>query len=192
MGRSAQSWANVMARTKAEWERSVSINFSVKYLITEASIFTLIDLPGKREYIKNSYRGLSQADVVILVIPAPEQEFQASFSLDGIKEHAVLAFTQGARQMICVVNKMDNIDAPTNYLFKNKHYEDVKDFSEKRFNDIKDKMHIFLKKVGYKPENIPFIPVSAIWGDNLIEKSIKAKWYQGPTLLEAMENLKEP
>ena len=94
--------------------------------------------------------------------------------------------------MICVVNKMDNIDDLNNNLYKNKHYEDVKDFSEKRFNDIKDKMHIFLKKVGYKPGNIPFIPVSAIWGDNLIEKSIKAKWYQGPTLLEAMENLKEP
>ena len=93
--------------------------------------------------------------------------------------------------MICVVNKMD-IDDINVFGYTNKHYEDVKDFSEKRFNDIKDKMHIFLKKVGYKPGNIPFIPVSAIWGDNLIEKSIKAKWYQGPTLLEAMENLKEP
>ena len=131
MGRSSQSWANVMARTKAEWEQSVSINFSVKYLITEASIFTLIDLPGKREYIKNSYRGLSQADVVILVIPAPEQELQASFSLDGIKEHAVLAFTQGARQMICVVNKMD-IDDINVFGYTNKHYEDIKDFTEKQ------------------------------------------------------------
>ena len=43
-------------------------------------------------------------------------------------------------------------------------------------------MYLFLRKVGYKPENIPFIPTSAIWGDNLTDKSMKTKWYKGPTL----------
>ena len=50
----------------------------------------------------------------------------------------------------------------------------------------------FLKLVGYKPENIPFIPVSAYYGLNITKKSDKLDWYNGPTLLEAMENLREP
>jgi elongation factor 1-alpha len=76
-----------------------------------------------------------------------------------------LAFTLGVKQMIVAVNKMD---------------EKSCNYSEARFNEIKEEVSKFLGKVGYKAETIPFIPISGWNGDNLIEKSDNMKWYKGP------------
>jgi len=122
--------------------------------------------------------GTSQADAAILMIASPEGEFEAGISKDGqTREHILLAYTLGVRAMIICVNKMN--DKTVN-------------FSEDRFNEIQREMCDYLKKVGYQPEKIPFIPLSGWRGDNLIEKSDSLKWYKGPTLLEALDNLIPP
>jgi elongation factor 1-alpha len=79
--------------------------------------------------------------------------------------------------MIVLINKMD--DKSVNW-------------SESRYNEIKNEVSQFLKKIGYKPEEIPFVPISGWLGDNMLEKSTNLGWYKGPTLLEALDAIKEP
>uniref|UniRef100_A0A7N0TCF4 Elongation factor 1-alpha n=1 Tax=Kalanchoe fedtschenkoi TaxID=63787 RepID=A0A7N0TCF4_KALFE len=88
------------------------------------------------------------------------------------REHALLAFTLGVRQMICRCNKMD---ATTPKYSKARYDETVKEVSS------------YLKKVGYNPDKIPFVPISGFEGDNMIERSTNLDWYKGPTLLEALD-----
>jgi elongation factor 1-alpha len=89
----------------------------------------------------------------------------------------LLAFTLGVKQMIVCINKMD--DKSTNW-------------SEDRYNEIKDEVSKYLKKTGYKVEEIPFIPISGWCGDNMLERSENMKWYKGPILMEALDSIKPP
>jgi elongation factor 1-alpha len=79
--------------------------------------------------------------------------------------------------MIVLVNKMD---------------EKSVDFSEARFNEIKDEVSNFIKKIGYNPEKVPFVPISGWNGDNMLEKSPNMGWWKGPTLIEALDAVIEP
>jgi elongation factor 1-alpha len=122
--------------------------------------------------------GTSQADVAILVIASGKGEFEAGISENGqTREHALLAYTLGVKQMIVLINKMD--DKSTNW-------------SQARYDEIQKELSSYLAKVGYKPETIPFIPISGWLGDNMLEKSANLPWYKGPTLVEALDALKEP
>merc|ERR1712113_560507 len=93
------------------------------------------------------------------------------------REHALLAQTMGVKQMVVAINKMD--DTSVNY-------------SQARYDEIKNELTIYLKKVGYNVANIPFIPISGWVGDNMIEQSENMSWYSGPTLLQALDNLRPP
>ncbi len=105
-------------------------------------------------------------------------EFEAGIAKNGqTREHALLAFTLGVKQMIVLVNKMD--DKSVNW-------------SEARYNEIKNEVSNFLKKIGYNPEKIPFVPISGWLGDNMLEKSSNLPWYKGPTLLEALDSVEPP
>jgi len=122
--------------------------------------------------------GTSQADVAVLVIASGTGEFEAGIAKNGqTREHALLAYTLGVKQMIVVVNKMD--DKSVNW-------------SEARFNEIKNETSNFVKKIGYNPETIPFVPISGWLGDNMLEKSTNLTWYKGPTLLEALDSITPP
>lgn len=122
--------------------------------------------------------GTSQADVAVMVVDATQGGFEAGISREGqTREHALLAFTLGVKQMIVAVNKMD--DKTVNY-------------SEKRYGDIKGEVASYLKKVGYKPAKVTFVPISGWVGDNITEKSDNMKWYSGPTLLDALDNVTPP
>jgi elongation factor 1-alpha len=122
--------------------------------------------------------GTSQADVAILMIATPQGEFEAGISKDGqTREHALLAFTLGVRQMIVCTNKMD---------------EKTVEWSQERYEEIKKELSSYLKKVGFNPDKIPFIPISGFNGDNMIERSTNTKWYSGPILLEALDNIIPP
>jgi len=122
--------------------------------------------------------GTSQADCAILVIASGTGEFEAGISKNGqTREHALFAYTLGVKQMIVLVNKMD--DKSVNW-------------SEARFNEIKNEVSNFLKKIGYNPEKIPFVPISGWLGDNMLEKSTNLTWYKGPTLIEALDGITEP
>jgi len=122
--------------------------------------------------------GTSQADCAVLVVASGQGEFEAGISKNGqTREHALLAYTLGVKQMIVVVNKMD--DKSVNW-------------SEARYNEIKNEVSNFIKKIGYNPEKIPFVPISGWLGDNMLEKSTNLPWYKGPTLIQALDELQEP
>ena len=165
-------------KLKAERERGITIDIALWKFETSKFYFTIIDAPGHRDFIKNMITGTSQADVAVLVIASPTGEFEAGISKNGqTREHALLAFTLGVKQMIVACNKMDATTP--------KYHKD-------RFEEIKGEVQNYLKKVGYKPAVIPFVPVSGWEGDNLLESGSNMPWYKGPTLLEALDNIKPP
>jgi elongation factor 1-alpha len=122
--------------------------------------------------------GTSQADAAILVIASGQGEFEAGISKEGqTREHALLAFTLGVKQMVVAVNKMDA--------------ESV-NYSQDRFEEIKKEVSTYLKKVGYAIDKVQFVPISGWNGDNMLEKSDKMTWYKGPALLDALDLLEAP
>jgi elongation factor 1-alpha len=177
-GKASFKYAWVLDKLKAERERGITIDIALWKFQSESRIFTIIDAPGHRDFIKNMITGTSQADAAVLMIASDVGGFEAGFSKDGqTREHALLAQTMGVKQMIVAINKMD--DKSVNY-------------SEKRYKEIKDELTTYLKKVGYNPAKIEFIPISGWEGDNMIEKSDRMPWYKGPFLLEALDNLNPP
>jgi len=177
-GKASFKYAWVLDKLKAERERGITIDIALWKFQSETRIFTIIDAPGHRDFIKNMITGTSQADAAVLMIASGEGEFEAGFSKDGqTREHALLAQTMGVRQMIVAINKMD--DKSVNY-------------SEKRYKEIKDELVTYLKKVGYNPAKIEFIPISGWVGDNMIAQSDNMPWYKGPYLLQALDNLNPP
>ena len=178
MGKASFKYAWVMDKLKSERERGITIDISLWQFETPKYHFTIIDAPGHRDFIKNMITGTSQADLAVLMISSQAGEFEAGISKEGqTKEHALLAFTLGVRQMIVGINKMDH---PTTM------------WGQTRYDDIKREASEFLKKTGYNPDKIEFIPFSGWTGDNLIEKSDKMAWYKGPTLLEAIDKMTPP
>jgi elongation factor 1-alpha len=122
--------------------------------------------------------GTSQADAAILVIASAVGEFEAGISKDGqTREHGLLAFTLGVKQVVVACNKMD---------------EKTVAYGEARYTEITKEVGSYLKKVGYNPEKIRFVPISGWNGDNMIEKSDNMPWFKGPTLLEALDMLDQP
>jgi elongation factor 1-alpha len=177
-GRGSFKYAWVMDKLKSERDRGITIDISLWQFETQKYHFTIIDAPGHRDFIKNMITGTSQADCALLMIASPSGEFEAGISKEGqTREHALLAYTLGVKQMIVCCNKID---------------EQTVNYSEERYNEIKKEISDFIKKVGYKPENVPFIPISGWEGDNLIEKSTKTSWYKGPTLIQALDQIEPP
>jgi elongation factor 1-alpha len=134
--------------------------------------------------------GTSQADCAVLIVAAGNGEFEAGISANGqTREHALLAFTLGVKQLIVGVNKMDSTEPP---------------YSEARFNEIKTEVSTYIKKIGYNPDTVAFVPISGWHGDNMIEASDKLPWYKGweitrkdgnakgKTLLEALDAIIPP
>ena len=127
-----------------------------------------------------------------MIVAAPTGEFEAGISKEGqTREHALLAYTMGVKQLIVVVNKMDAT---------------VPAFSEARFNEIQIELSSYLKKLGYRSEAVAFVPFSSFIGENLLEASGKMRWYKGwsvqhqgnhnhvtgTTLLEALDAISPP
>jgi elongation factor 1-alpha len=178
MGKASFKYAWVLDKLKAERERGITIDIALWKFESPKSVFTIIDAPGHRDFIKNMITGTSQADAAILVIASGVGEFEAGISKDGqTREHALLAFTLGVKQMIVATNKMD--DKSVNY-------------SQERYEEIKKEVGSYLKKVGYNVEKVQFVPISGWNGDNMIEKSDNMPWYKGPTLLESLDGLEQP
>lgn len=176
MGKGSFAYAWVLDKLKAERARGITINIALNKFDTTKYKCTIIDAPGHRDFIKNMITGTSQADVAILMISAAPGEFEAGISAEGqTREHALLAFTLGIRQVIVTINKMDNKNV---------------EFGEGRYKDIVKEATNFLKKTGYKPENVTFVPISGLSGENLTKKSEKMPWYKGPCLIEAIDSVK--
>jgi len=178
MGKGSFKYAWVLDKLKAERERGITIDIALWKFETPKYYITIIDAPGHRDFIKNMITGTSQADCAVLVIASPSGEFEAGISKNGqTREHALLAFTLGVKQMIVAVNKMD---------------EKTVNYSEARFEEIKKETAAYIKKVGYNPDKVNFVPISGWNGDNMLERSPHMPWYKGPILIEALDLVQEP
>jgi len=178
MGKSSFKYAWVLDKLKAERERGITIDIALWKFETTKYYVTIIDAPGHRDFIKNMITGTSQADCAVLVIDSTTGGFETGISKDGqTREHALLAYTLGVKQMIVAVNKMDD--------------KTVK-YSKDRYEEIKNEVSAYLKKVGYDPKKVPFVPVSGWVGDNMMEPSPNMPWWKGGTLLEALDNITPP
>jgi len=171
IGKGSFEFAWVMDSLKEERQRGVTIDIAHKKFQTDKHYFTIIDAPGHKDFVKNMITGASQADAAILVVAAPDGVMPQT------KEHAFLAKTLGISQFILAINKMDATKP---------------EYSEQRYNEVKEDLIKLLKPIGYKVDSIPFIPISAFNGDNIIKKSDKTPWYKGPTVLEAMNAFVAP
>jgi elongation factor 1-alpha len=178
MGKGTFKYAWVLDKLKAERERGITIDIALWKYESAKSVYTIIDAPAHRDFIKNMITGTSQADAAILIIASGTGEFESGFSKEGqTKEHALLAFTMGVKQMIVAVNKMDD--------------PSVK-YAKSRYDEIKSEVSSYLKGIGYNVDKIQFIPISGWHGDNMISKSENMDWYKGPYLLQALDQLNPP
>lgn len=169
IGKGSFEFAWVMDTLKEERERGLTIDVSHQRFETNKYYFTIVDCPGHRDFVKNMITGASQADAAILVVDAR----------DGVqaqtKEHIFLSRTIGINQLIVAINKMDRVN-----------------YEEKRFNEVKKDVSSLLKIIGFKIDKIPFVPISAFYGENIIKKSEKLPWYNGPTLIDTINTLEVP
>jgi len=192
MGKGSFKYAWVLDKLKAERERGITIDIALWKFQTEKFYVTIIDAPGHRDFIKNMITGTSQADCAVLVVAAGTGEFEAGISKDGqTREHALLAYTLGVKQLIIAVNKMDSTTSPTPY-------------SESRFKEIEKEVSNYIKKIGYNPKIVPFVPISGWCGDNMLEPSPNMTWFKGwtierkegnvtgKTLMEALDAITPP
>ena len=171
LGKGGFEFAFVMDNLKEERERGVTIDLAHKKFETDKYYFTIIDAPGHRDFIKNMITGASQADVGVLVVAANDSVSAQT------KEHVYLSKTLGVNQMLVAINKMDISGV---------------DYSEEKYNKVKADVSELLKTVGYNPDEIPFLAIASLQGDNIVTKSDKMPWYTGPTLVEAMNKITPP
>jgi len=165
MGKGSFKYAWVLDKLKAERERGITIDIALWKFETEKYMVTIIDAPGHRDFIKNMITGTSQADCAVLIVAAGTGEFEAGISKEGqTREHALLAYTLGVKQLIIGVNKMDSTSPA---------------YSEARFSEIQKEVSSYIKKIGYNPKTVAFVPISGWHGDNMIEESTNMPWFKG-------------
>jgi len=162
-------FAFVMDNLKEERERGVTIDLMYKGFETDKNYYTVIDVPGHKDFIKNMITGASQADAAILIVSCKDG------IQDQTKEHSYLAKVLGIKQIVVAINKMDAVN-----------------YDEGKFNEVKDAVEKLLKGIGYDTAKIPFVPVSAFKGDNVFKKSENMAWYKGETLIGAMDSTIQP
>ncbi|MDI6820205.1 MAG: translation elongation factor EF-1 subunit alpha [Candidatus Hodarchaeaceae archaeon] len=163
-------FAWVMDRLREERERGLTIDLSYGKFETSKNEITIIDAPGHRDFVKNMITGASQADAAVLVVAAD----------DGImpqtREHAALAFTLGVDQLIIAINKMDLVN-----------------FERAAYEKIKQDLVALLSGIGYRDAGgFLYLPIAAFHGENITKPSSRMPWYDGPTIIQALDVLKEP
>ncbi len=167
-GKGGFEFAYVMDNLAEERERGVTIDIAHQEFDTDDYYFTIVDTPGHRDFVKNMITGASQADNAVLVVAAD----------DGVQpqtqEHVFLSRTLGINELIIAVNKMDLVD-----------------YSEDDFEAVTEEVSQLLSQVQFNANNTKFIPTSAFEGDNVSDLSDNTPWYDGETILDALNELPE-
>jgi len=148
----------------AEREQGITIDVAYRFFSTARRKFIVADTPGHEQYTRNMATGASTADMAVILIDASKGV------LTQTRRHAFIASLMGIRHVALAINKMDLVD-----------------FSADVFRDIKSAFETFAEPLGF--ESITAIPVSALRGDNITERSGRSPWYNGPTLLSHLETL---
>ena len=149
---------------KAEREQGITIDVAYRYFSTPKRKFIIADTPGHIQYTRNMVTGASTANVALLLIDARNGVVEQS------RRHAIIASLLQIPHIVVCINKMDLVD-----------------YTEERFEDIKEEFEGFVSKLDVK--DVHFIPISALKGDNVVERSKKMTWYEGPTLMYYLENV---
>lgn len=150
-----------------EQDQGITIDTARVFFKTQARDYIIIDAPGHIEFLKNMISGAARAEAAVLVIDAKEGVRENS------RRHGYILSMLGIRQVVVCVNKMDLVN-----------------FDAKVFNQIETEYRAFLSEIGaVSPER--FIPISGMQGDNLATRSAKMPWYDGPILLEMLDNFQK-
>jgi len=149
----------------AEREQGITIDVAYRFFSTDRRKFIIADTPGHEQYTRNMVTGASTADVAIILCDA------RLGVLEQTRRHSYLVSLLGIRNVVLAVNKMD-----------------LKDYNEEVFNEVVDQYTEFAGQLNI--ENITAIPVSALCGDNIVQKSTKTPWFHGTTLLSYLETVK--
>ena len=150
----------------AEREQGITIDVAHIYFSTQTKSYIIADTPGHVEYTRNMVTGASTSQAAIILIDARHGVIEQTY------RHFFINNLLRIKDVIVAVNKMDLVD-----------------FSEERYNEIKADFQKLVDKSDYEDQNITFIPVSALKGDNVVDKSETMSWYSGKTLLEHLEKL---
>ena len=169
LGKASFSFAFVMDNLKEERKRGVTIDVAYKKFHGKKHEFTIIDAPGHKDFVKNMITGTSQADAAVLVISVKEG------IMPQTKEHAFLSQVMGIKNVIVAINKMDEVG-----------------YAQDKFEKVKKEVSVLLKGIGYKDEQVTFVPISAWEGQNMVNKPDKMAWYKGNTLMEELDTLPVP
>ena len=169
-----------MDETEEEQQRGVTINVTTKFFQTKNRSFTILDAPGHRDFIANMITGAAQANCGILVIDSQPQAFERGWQgyQGTTKEHAILARSLGVTQLIVAINKLEKSL-----------------WSKQRYDYIITQLSPYLSGIGFKKENVTYIPISGLQGYNLIEKCIDpnlTSWWDEKCLLDLLNELKVP
>ncbi len=148
---------------QAEREQGITIDVAYRYFSTQKRKFIIADTPGHEQYTRNMATGASTCDLAVILIDARKGV------LDQTRRHSFISNLLGLKHFIVAVNKMDLVD-----------------YSQDRFEQIRAEYLEFSKHLQGETE-IQIIPLSALEGDNVVEKSRLMDWYQGPSLLELLE-----
>ncbi|MDB6036592.1 MAG: adenylyl-sulfate kinase, partial [Verrucomicrobiales bacterium] len=158
-------WANLMDALQSERDQNITIDTAQIWFQTKKRQYVIIDAPGHKEFLKNMVTGAANAEAALLLIDANEGVQEQS------RRHGYLLNLLGIRQIAVLVNKMD-----------------LQGYSQQRFNDIESEYRKFLQTVGVEPKC--FVPIAAKHGDNIATRSSNMPWWQGPTVLDVLDDFK--
>ena len=151
---------------QAEREQGITIDVAYRYFSTTKRKFIIADTPGHEQYTRNMATGASTCDLAIILVDARHGVE------DQTRRHSYIASLLGIRHLVVAINKMD-----------------LKDYDEKVYNEIKDDYLAFAKQINLDTSSLYFVPMSALKGDNVVNRSEHTLWYAGQTLMEILESV---
>jgi len=149
---------------RAEREQGITIDVAYRYFATPKRKFIIADTPGHIQYTRNMVTGASSANLAIILVDA------RNGIVEQTRRHSFIASLLGIHHIIYCINKMDLVD-----------------YSKGSYNKIKEELKVFSSKL--KTKDVRFIPISALKGDNVVNRSSEMDWYEGSTLLHTLENI---
>ena len=149
---------------RSEREQGITIDVAYRYFATPKRKFIIADTPGHIQYTRNMVTGASTANVALILVDA------RNGVVEQTRRHAIIASLLQIPHLVVCINKMDLVD-----------------YDEETYNQIQDDFEKFAAKLDVT--DVHYIPISALMGDNVVHRSEKTKWYEGPTLMYYLENV---
>jgi bifunctional enzyme CysN/CysC len=149
---------------RAEREQGITIDVAYRYFATPKRSFIIADCPGHIQYTRNMITGASNVDLAIVLVDA------RTGVVEQTRRHSLLVSLLGVPHLVICVNKMDLVD-----------------YSQARFDEIREEFETFASRL--ELQDVTFLPISALAGDNVVSRSTSMNWFEGPTLLHHLENV---